>query len=371
MTSSRPRGPLRTIVVLGLTGLLMAGLAAPAMAAASLTATGLAATVSGSTVSLTTTITSSSSITAAFAGICVRDADGNNDDLHSTSLSIGTSGVTVSKSATFDAGTYTYWSCAKIGGSWNDIGSAKTFTVGTVASAVASTPSGQRMPVGDIGNFDQVFTDDFTTNLSRGSFPGSYASKWASYDGFGDTLGGGVYNQDIISMSGGVMDLYLHKENGKGQVAAPVPKINGDWNSQVYGKYTVRFKSDALPGYRTAWLLWPESDKWAEGEIDFPEGGLAGEMWGFNHCVGNPAVNCGWVDTNTTYTSWHTVSVEWTPAGVTMILDGKTVMKSTNAIPKKNLRWILQTESGTSNTAKMTKDGHLQIDWVTIYDYKG
>ncbi|MEO5834271.1 MAG: glycoside hydrolase family 16 protein [Nakamurella sp.] len=368
MTSPTRRGVERVCAVTATVGLLMAALTSPAMAA-TLSAGSLSSTVSGSSVTVTTTISGVTGVTASYAGVCIRDSSGGNHDLHDTAVWVGTAGTTITKTAQFDSGTYTYWSCAKVAGGWLDLGSSKAFTVGATAAVAAA--SGQSMPVGDLPRFKQVFADDFKTDLPRGSFPGSYKTKWASYNGFADTLGGGVYNKDIISMTGGVMDLYLHKANGKGQVAAPVPLVGGNWNSQVYGKYSVRFKSDALPGYRTAWLLWPTSGRWSEGEVDFPEGGLAGDMWGFNHCVGNPSVNCGWVDTNTSFTGWHTASVEWTPAAVVFYLDGKKVMTSTNAIPKTPLRWILQTESGTTDSARMTTDGHLQIDWVTIYDYTG
>jgi methionine-rich copper-binding protein CopC len=369
MTSPTRRGGKRLLAVAGAIGLLTTAFTAPAMAA-TLSASTLDSTVSGNSVTVTTTISASDSVTAARAGICIRDDNGNNFDVKSSGVRIGESGTKLTKTAELGAGTYRYWSCAKVDGAWLTLGATKSFTVG--GSPVARTAaSGQAMPVGDLPGFKQVFTDDFTTDLARGSFPGSYASKWASYHGFEDTLGGGRYNEDIISVGNGTMDLNLHKANGKGQVAAPVPLVNGEWNSQTYGKYTVRFKSDPLPGFRTAWLLWPTSGRWTEGEVDFPEGGLAGDIWGFNHCIGNPSVNCGWVNTEESFSEWHTASVEWTPSAVKMFLDGEEVMTSTNAVPRNPMRWILQTESGTSNPDRMTKNGRLQIDWVTMYDYTG
>lgn len=361
----------RLLAVASTVGLLMTAFATNAMAA-SLSSTALSSSVSGSTVTVKTTISTSAGVTASYAGICIRDADGGNHDQHDTSVWLSTGGTTISETMTLPAGTYKYWSCAKVAGTWLDVSTSKTFTVGaTSALAGSSSPSGQSMPVGDLPGFKQIFTDDFTTDVPRGSFPGSYARKWGAYSGHGDTFGGGVYNPDIISTDNGKMDLYLNKQNGKGQVSAPVPMVNGEWNSQTYGKYTVRFRSDALPGYRTAWLLWPSSGKWKEGEIDFPEGALNGSIEGYNHCIGNPSVNCSWAKTGVSYTSWHTASVEWTPSAVSMYLDGKRVMYSTSAIPSTPMRWVLQTESTTSDTSRMTKNGHLEIDWVTMYDYTG
>lgn len=95
-----------------------------------------------------------------------------------------------------------------------------------------------------------------------------------------------------------MLDLFLHTRGGTPIGAAPVPIVTKAWQGQTYGRYSVRFRADALPGYKVAWLLWPASDSWSEGEIDFPEGGLESTMWGFNHCLNNPTVNCYWVDTH-------------------------------------------------------------------------
>lgn len=370
MKSPTRQAGKRLLAVVATAGLMMTAFSGTAMAA-SLYSAGLSSSVSGSTVTVSTTIRTGTGVTASYAGVCIRDGAGGNHDLHDTSVWIPTSGTTITRSAQLAAGTYKYWSCAKVAGVWLDLSLSKTFSVSATSLGSPGSVSGQSMPKGDLPGFKQVFADDFTTDLARGSFPGSYATRWGSYDGHGDTFGGGYYNSDIISMDNGVMDLYLNKQNGKGQIAAPVPKVNGEWNSQTYGKYTVRFTSEALPGYRTAWLLWPSSGRWAEGEVDFPEGVLTGQIEAYNHCVGNPAVNCGWAKTGVSYTSWHTASVEWTPSGVEMFLDGRQIMNSTSAIPRTPMRWVLQTETSTSDTSKMTKNGHLKIDWVTMYDYTG
>ena len=135
----------------------------------------------------------------------------------------------------------------------------------------------------------------------------------------------------------------LHSENGRAQGAAPVPLVNGAWGGQVYGRYTVRFKSDALPGYGTGWLLWPDSNNWNDGEIDFPESGLNSTIKGYNHTVGNPAHNDLVFDTGVTYLGWHTATIEWTPSKITYLLDGNVVSSSTTSVPSKALHWVLQT----------------------------
>jgi hypothetical protein len=365
---TKNRGSWRALTVMGLVGFLLTATITPAMAATALSSTGLTGTVSGSSVTFSTTIKSSATVTATLAGICVRSSSGANLDALSSNISITSTGTKITKTLNLGTGTYSYWSCAKVAGVWSNLDAKKPLTVGSVSNTTASA-SGQSMPVGNIGKFKQIFTDDFTTNLARGGFPGPYKSKWASYDGYADSWGAGTYNQDIISMQGGLMDMYLHRVNGRPQVAAPAPLLKGTWKGQTYGKYTIRFRADALDGYKAAWLLWPDSNIWNQGEIDFPEGGFDGKIWGFNHCVGsNPQKNCDYLNTNTTYTAWHTTSIEWTPAGVSFFIDGKKMLTSTSAIPKNSMHLVLMTETEGAQP-NITKDGHVQIDWVSIYSY--
>ena len=179
-------------------------------------------------------------------------------------------------------------------------------------------------------------------------------------------FGNGDFNQKIISAHDGYLDLNLHSENGRAQGAAPVPLVNGAWGGQVYGRYTVRFKADALPGYGTGWLLWPDSNNWNDGEIDYPESELTNTIKGYNHTVGNPAHNDLVFDTGISYLNWHTATIEWTSSKITYLLDGKVVSSSTTSIPRKALHWVLQTATTGGQPAASTK-GHLLIDWVSIY----
>ena len=49
--------------------------------------------------------------------------------------------------------------------------------------------------------------------------------------------------------------------------------------------------TDPVKNYKAAPLLWPASDKWEEGEVDFPEGNLSGTATAYNHKVGDPSKN--------------------------------------------------------------------------------
>ena len=168
----------------------------------------------------------------------------------------------------------------------------------------ASSASPQSAPdlkqSGDLPGWKQIFEEDFSAgDVPLGAFPGDlYGPRWsAGYkDGTPDTAGqlpggrSGYYPSKVLSVKDGVLDWYLHSENGISMGAAPQPKIPNAsanpprHNSLLYGRYSVRFKADSLAGFKTAWLMWPDSGVWPrDGEIDFPEGDLAGVIYGAMH----------------------------------------------------------------------------------------
>ena len=246
-----------------------------------------------------------------------------------------------------------------------------------VAAAVQVVPmmmerdaDSNSMPVGDLPLWRQVFTDDFTTDVAPGRFPGPYSSHWLSYDGFTDTSGVGDYDQSIISVHDGMLDLHLQTINGRPLGAAPVPLIDGRWGGQTFGRFSVRFRADQLAGFGTGWLLWPDSEQWSEGEIDFPEGALDGTIHAYNHCIGDPARACLQEDTGVSYLDWHTATIEWTPVRITYLLDGVVVASTQKSVPQTPFHWVLQTATTGIRPAPQTQ-GHVWVDWVAIYAYDG
>ena len=244
------------------------------------------------------------------------------------------------------------------------------------AAAIESSPSGQAMPVGDLPGWKQIFKEDFNTSVPLGGFPGTaYKGKFTIYkDGWPDTAGkrgkpSRYYPSKVISVGKGVLTKHLHSENGIFMGAAILPVIPGPTRGQRYGKYTVRFRSDALKGYKVAWLLWPDSGSNMQyGEIDFPESDLAGVIRGYVHHTN--AASGGDQDafkTTATYTSWHTASIEWSPGKVVLILDGKVIGTSTNRVPSTAMHWVLQTESCLPTCPATSTAGNVQIDWVVAY----
>jgi hypothetical protein len=236
----------------------------------------------------------------------------------------------------------------------------------------STNPSGQAMPVGDIPGWRQIFTDDFNVNVPLGSFPSAVAAKWSAYPYPWSTLGGYYYPEKVISQHEGVMDFWLHNEGGQWLMAAPMPRINGPApasQNQLYGRYAIRFKADALSGYYAAWLLWPQSGVWPrDGEIDFPEGGLTGYIHGFMHRQGGTSGgDQDAYSTTVPFTGWHTAVIEWGPTACRFILDGVVIGTSTSRIPNTPMHWVIQTTTSPSGLPPAGTQGHLVIDWVTVY----
>jgi hypothetical protein len=230
------------------------------------------------------------------------------------------------------------------------------------------------MPRGDIPGWRQVFADDFSRKVRLGRFPKAVSSRWTAYpDGAHDSSGHGrYYCSRVCSVSGGVFNLHIHTERGIAMVAAPYPRIPraSDQNGQRFGRYAIRFRADAVRGYKAAWLLWPDSGNWPhDGEIDFPEGLLNGHICAFVHHLGATSDNdqdafC----TAARYTRWHTAVIEWSPGRVRFALDGRTVGISRGRVPNRAMHWVLQTETALDGTIPSRRAaGNVQIDWVAVY----
>jgi beta-glucanase (GH16 family) len=234
-------------------------------------------------------------------------------------------------------------------------------------------PSGVTMPLGDLPGWQQIFRDDFRTDVPLGRFPGAVGDKWSGYpDGWRDTSKNGTYSpRRVISVHDGVMDLHLRTVNGVHLVAAPAPRLRGPGAQQglLYGRYAVRYRADPVRGYKLAWLLWPDSERWSDGEINFPEGELGGNTWAFMHHRNRP-VEQDWFSSPALLEQWHTAVIEWTPDTVRFLLDGALLgeSKDRRLIPRVPMHWILQTETALSvRRPEAYAAGHVEIDWVVAY----
>jgi hypothetical protein len=268
--------------------------------------------------------------------------------------------------------------------------SATTAVVSDPTSAPSACVSGECLPVGDLPGWRQVFVDDFGSSVPLGGFSGCVASsrqcsglpadvraKWFAYpDGWKDSYVGTYMPSRVMSVQGGLMNLYLHSENGSRLVAAPEPIVAGAVGREgglLYGRYAIRFRADQLAGYKTSWMLWPDSEVWPrDGEIDFPEGDLAGTQWstmyGFVHHQGaTSSSDQDWFNSGVAYGDWHTAVIEWLPGRVSFSLDGRLVGTTTTAVPDTPMHLVLQTPTTDSFLAALGTAGNVQIDWIAIW----
>ena len=240
-------------------------------------------------------------------------------------------------------------------------------------------PSGETMPVGNLPGWRQAFADDFRTAVPLGRFPAAVSQRWWAYPtSYHDTSNHGTYDPGRTTrVSGGLLRIHLFTAGGRARVSAPVPRIpgtarrsNGSPGGLRYGRYSVRFRADPVPGYKTAWLLWPDSGRWpADGEIDFPEGNLTASIGAYLHRVGatrggdQVAFGAG-----RTYRGWHTATTEWGPGLVRFFLDHRLVGASTSRVPSTPMHWVLQTETRLSGgPPPASAAGDVLVDWVTAY----
>jgi beta-glucanase (GH16 family) len=264
---------------------------------------------------------------------------------------------------------------------WSAIPAAPAQAASTTASttAAAAATTSVSMPKGNVSSngvtWKPVVSQDFGRSAARGKFSSVYGSTWAGYSGFADTSGRGVYAPDkVLSVSNGNLNYYLHTSNGRPQVAAPMP--NG-YNGQTYGRYAIRVRTDAVAGYKLAFLLWPTSNLWDDGEIDWPDGNAAGKVYPASAIVGSYSASSGMrFDAPSTLvaptmgTGWHDAVIEWTKGHVRWYWDGKLIGQTTDAagVPTKPMRWTLQAETNTDGGAvPSSAQGKVQVAWVVQY----
>jgi hypothetical protein len=233
-------------------------------------------------------------------------------------------------------------------------------------------------PKGDLPSWRQTMVQDFDVPAPLGAVGQVYGPDMRGYSGFSDSSGFGTYTpDDVLSVHDGYLDFYLHYSNSRPRVASVIPF---GYTGQTYGRYSVRFRYDSIPGYKIAFLLWPASDDWNEGEIDWPEGALDGSLYGNSAIKGTRTTDGMEFDpadkkySDSRAGQWHVATIEWSPGLVQWFLDGELVDQTTKpkGVPNTPMRWTLQAE--TADDAKATfpaagTAGHLQVDWVAQYAY--
>lgn len=250
-------------------------------------------------------------------------------------------------------------------------------------------PSGVPIPAGQQpSGWREIFSDDFSTDVREGGWtgcnrntrrcsglPAAVRDKWYSYpEGYTDTSGNGKYiPSEVNSISNSMLRLRMRNEGGVTKVAAPIPLLSGPGTINGglrYGRYAVRFKADPTPGYKVAWLLWPHSDVTPrDGEIDFPEGDLDGEISAFMHRQNGTSGSDqdAYVTRSLFASGWHTAVMEWGPDEMVFILDGNVIGRSTSRIPNTPMDYVMQSETVLSGAPPAPGSvANVYVNWVVI-----
>jgi hypothetical protein len=229
-------------------------------------------------------------------------------------------------------------------------------------------------PKGDLAGWRQVFVDDFSSDIAAGGFPAATGGRWGAYlDDWRDSSRLGRYRPSGITVRDGLLRLPVGTIGGEPRVAAAYPKVPGapgPVGGQLHGRFAIRMRADATPGYKFVSLLWPDSGRWPhDGEIDFPEGDLGERLAAFTHRRGaTVGWDQDWFDVPTTYAGWHTYVIEWRPSSVSYFLDGKLIGRSTERLPNTFMHWVLQAETSlTQSVVPPWASSEIQVDWVAVW----
>jgi beta-glucanase (GH16 family) len=195
-------------------------------------------------------------------------------------------------------------------------------------------------------------------------------AKWGTYDSVG-AFGNGTRSPDTISQSGGSM--HITAKNVDGGMSGGMADSFG----QVYGRWEFRARTDLGRGFGSAILLWPDSEKLEDGELDIME--VPNEK----RDRANFVVHSGEGGQTTVGTAipgrfdqWHTFVIEWLPDSITWYVDGKQRYKLTDkaAIPTTSMHLAIQLDQGPKKDWIEAPDDttpadgiKLDVDYVRVY----
>ncbi|GAB3600913.1 hypothetical protein GCM10027586_03590 [Kineococcus gypseus] len=316
-------------------------------------------------------------------GVLITRPDGSSyDATRRTAVPLGAAPRTFTTDlGELEAGTYRAEPFHLLGGSWS-LGGAVPFTVGSgerghagardpraapAALAVSAMPATART------GWVRVYAEDFTTYAARGQFQAKYPAvkDYGNSTVKQDTFRRGAYNAAAtMSAHDSVADCHFRVVDGvpTGNVIVP-----HDWFNATPGhRFEMRYRvtsSTSPNGFKMAAMLWPSSDVWAEGEVDYPEGDFTGRQQGFVHrtIAGREDENAHWFNGASNW-AWHTAAIEWTRGLLVFTLDGREVSRySGSSVPTTPHQWRLQVETELNHEPiASTAGGHLEIDYFVI-----
>jgi hypothetical protein len=237
------------------------------------------------------------------------------------------------------------------------------------------------LPIGDLPpdslssmGWTQYLAEDFDTDCAEGSFISTYPGWFAYPNTWTNSPATSWYNGgNSVRVEDGIAKIrYFTDGLSRRRTEALEPPNTGD---RSYGVYEICYRVPAaIPGYKQAFLLWPESDEWGDGEVDYPEanfrtGSLVG---GFVHERGSTPENNAYEFESTKPVignDWHVARIVWADNELEFWLDGDLIgsYSSSTHVPDGPHRWVLQTEAeDTLPSSSVT--GDLEIAYVAAWE---
>jgi hypothetical protein len=335
----------------------------------------LTVTTDGQTVTARTLVSASRSVTVSSLKVQIVGGNGSLDFPSKRNV-VMPAWVDLEQefTRTLPPGKYTARLRVQHNGTWYGFeGPTVTFTVAATPPVVEPPATGTIPPVK--AGFRRVLAEHFDTPAPVGGVAKHGGDDTLPYskviepygEGWQDNYGG-IYRFDAgASVADSVLRVAVGSPGGVNTGAA-WSYLNPEtgWGF-TYGavEQRVRVVGD-LSGFGSASLLWPDSDQWGDGEIDFPEGNFGGTVTAYHHGLGDRApVNEDIFTTDARWADWHTYRIEWTPGGTSYFVDGQRIGTNTSATPTTGHHWV--TQIGRHGSPVPTdRAGVYEVDWVTI-----
>ena len=195
-------------------------------------------------------------------------------------------------------------------------------------------------------------------------------TKWGVYDSIGG-FGNGLRRPSAVSQSSGNLVI-----TATGKTSGGIDDSFG----QTYGRWEFRARTDHGRGFGSAILLWPDSEKQKDGEIDIAE--VPAEQRDQAHFVLHSGPDADPLDGSHMvgdFSQWHTFAVDWLPDHITWYVDGRARFTVTNRahIPNTPMHLAIQLDQGPVKDWMPAPDAttppqvRLQVDWVHVYSWAG
>jgi beta-glucanase (GH16 family) len=239
----------------------------------------------------------------------------------------------------------------------------------TLAHTRAAGPSAasERMPVGDIPGWRQVFADDFSGTMIN-------TNRWSVYSGQPGGDPAAWFDPRHVAVSDGMLVISGYRDGADGGKWATGGVSSAPGLVQTYGKYLVRFRMDPGTGIGHALLLVPADGSWPP-EVDFSESNGSGANKTLATLHYGPHDSMVSRPHPVDLTKWHTLGVEWTPGRLRFTLDGRVWwdLRSSH-VPAIPMTLALQTQTwpcvgtwGRCPDASTPATVRMYVDWVVAY----